>query len=124
MRAIDDPRLVERLAADAIPLEVSPISNVATGAYPSLEAHPFLRLRDAGVVVTLNSDDPPMFGAWLTDVYEAARRVWRIPDEDLADLARAAVRASFADEATKAGIERDVGEWLTRPRQEALPASG
>ena len=124
VRAIDDPRLVERLATDQIPLEVSPISNVATGAYPSLEAHPFLRLRDAGVVVTLNSDDPSMFGAWLTDVFEAARHAWALSDEDLADLARAAVRASFADGATKAGIERDVGVWLTRPRQEALPASG
>ena len=57
----------------AIPLEISPISNVATGAYPSLELHPFMRLREAGVVVTLNSDDPPMFGAWLADVFEAAR---------------------------------------------------
>jgi adenosine deaminase len=65
-----------------------------------------------------------MFGAWLTDVFEAARRVWALSDEDLADLARAAVRASFADDATKADIDRGVGEWLTRPRQEALPASG
>ena len=47
-----------------------------------------------------------------------------LPDEDLADLSRSAVRASFADGATKAGIERDVGVWLTLPRQEALPASG
>lgn len=124
VRAIDDPRLVDRLAADEIPLEVSPISNVATGAYPSLEDHPFLRLRDAGIVVTLNSDDPPMFGAWLTDVFESARRVWSMSDEDLADLSRAAVRASFADDATKAGIERGIGEWLTRLGQEALPASG
>ena len=124
VRAIDDPRLVERLAADGIPLEVSPISNVATGAYASLEEHPFLRLRDAGVVVTLNSDDPPMFGAWITDVFEAARRVWQLSDEELADLSRAAVRASFADDTTKAGIERGIATWLTSPGQEALPASG
>ena len=62
VRAIDDPRLVERLAERGSRLEVSPLSNVATGVFPSLEAHPFLRLRNAGVVVTLNSDDPPMFG--------------------------------------------------------------
>jgi adenosine deaminase len=115
VRAIDDPRLVERLAADAIPLEVSPISNVATGVYPSLEEHPFLRLRDAGVVVTLNSDDPPMFDAWLGDVFEAARRAWELTDDVLADIAKVGVRSSFADDATKAEIERDIDAWLAEP---------
>jgi adenosine deaminase len=115
VRSIDDPRLVERLADDAIPLEVSPISNVATGVYESLEEHPFLRLRDAGVIVTLNSDDPPMFGAWLTDVYEAARAAWRLSDEELAGLARQSVRSSFADAGTKAEIERDIAGWLNVP---------
>lgn len=115
VRSIDDARLVERLAAEAIPLEVSPVSNVATGVYPSLEAHPFLRLRDAGVIVTLNSDDPPMFGAWLADVYEAARSAWHLSDGELADLARESVRSSFADEGTKAGINRDIEAWLGAP---------
>lgn len=112
VRSIEDPRLVDRLASDGIPLEVAPISNVATGVYGSLEEHPFLRLRDAGVIVTLNSDDPSMFGAWLTDVYEAARVVWDLSDEGLAMIARQGVRASFADPATKAEIERDIGAWL------------
>ena len=72
VRSVEDPALVEHLAAIGIPLEVSPVSNVATGVYPSLAEHPFRLLRDAGVTVTLNSDDPPMFGAWLTDVYRTA----------------------------------------------------
>jgi adenosine deaminase len=112
VRSIDDPRLVERLAADGIPLEVSPISNVATGVYPTLAEHPFLRLRDAGLTVTLNSDDPPMFGAWLTDVYEAARTAWGLSDEELAAIARAGVRASFADDDVKAEVERGIDDWL------------
>ncbi|MGZ4147802.1 MAG: adenosine deaminase [Actinomycetota bacterium] len=115
VRAVDDPELVEELARRRIPLEVSPVSNVATGAYPSLDAHPFLRLREAGVVVTLNSDDPPMFGAWLADVYEAARAAWDLTDEELADLARTAVRASFADDVTKAAIVREIDGWLLAP---------
>ena len=115
VRSIDDPRLIERLADDAIPLEVAPISNVATGVYASLEEHPFLQLRDAGVIVTLNSDDPPMFGAWLTDVYEAARSAWHLSDDDLASVARQGVRASFADDRTKAEIERDIDAWLHPP---------
>lgn len=115
VRSIDDPRLVERLADDGIPLEVSPVSNVATGVYRSLEEHPFLRLRDAGVVVTLNSDDPPMFGAWIADVFEAARSSWALTDDELASIARAGVRASFADDATKTEIERDIDAWLEAP---------
>lgn len=115
VRSIDDPRLVDRLAAGGVPLEVSPVSNVATGVYASLEEHPFLRLRDAGVVVTLNSDDPPMFDAWIADVYEAARRAWRLPDEELADISRAGVRASFADDGTKAAIERGIDAWIATP---------
>ena len=76
--------------SSAIPLEVSPTSNVATGVYASLADHPFPRLRDAGVVVTLNSDDPSMFGSWVSDEYRVARDVFGYDDEDLADIAAAA----------------------------------
>ena len=104
MRASEDPALVEHLAATGIPLEISPVSNVATGVYGSLAEHPFPALRDAGVTVTLNSDDPPMFGAWLTDVYRSARDTWSFDDVDLAEIARTGVRASFADDDVKAEI--------------------
>jgi aminodeoxyfutalosine deaminase len=110
--AAGDPDLVAHLADLRIPLEVSPVSNVATGVYASLADHPFERLRAAGVVVTLNSDDPPMFGAWLTDVYEAARQTWEYTDEQLAEIARTGVRASFADDDLKAAIDRDIDGWL------------
>ena len=112
VRSIDDPRLVDELAARAIPLEVSPVSNVATGVYPSLDEHPFVRLRDAGVVVTLNSDDPVMFGGWLDGVYGAARTTWGLTDAELAGLARTAVDASFADDATKTGLRTGIDTWL------------
>jgi adenosine deaminase len=112
IRAIDDPSLVAYLAERQIPLEVSPLSNVATGAWPSLAGHPFSRLREAGVVVTLNSDDPPMFGGWLTDVFEAARSVWGYDDDDLAAVARTGVEASFADEATKRSLLAAIDAWI------------
>ena len=115
VRAIDDPSLVLELARRAIPLEVCPVSNVATGAYASLAAHPFLALRDAGVVVTLNSDDPSMFGGWLTEVYVAARDAWELDDAALAAIARAGVDASFAEEALQATLRRDIDAWLTVP---------
>lgn len=59
-----------------------PHSNVATGVYATLEEHPFPRLRDAGVVVTINSDDPAMFGSWVSDEYGVAREVFGYGDED------------------------------------------
>jgi adenosine deaminase len=112
VRSIDDPALVEHLAELRIPLEVCPLSNVSTGVYASLAEHPFPRLREAGVVVTLNSDDPPMFGAWVTEVYDAARAAWDLTDVDLAEIARTGVDASFADEATKAELGRAIDDWL------------
>ena len=83
VRSIDDPRLVERLAELALPLEVCPSSNVATGVYATIEEHPFRRLRDAGVVVTLNSDDPALFGSWVSDEYRVAREAFGFDDAEL-----------------------------------------
>ncbi len=108
MRSIEDPALIRHLADIGMPLEVCPSSNVATGVFASLEEHPFPRLRGAGVVVTLNSDDPAMFGSWLCDEYRVAREVFGYHDEDLAEIARTGVRASFADDDLNAAILRDV----------------
>jgi adenosine deaminase len=115
VRSIEDPRLLAVLAARGIPLEVAPISNVATGVYASLDDHPFARLRDAGVIVTLNSDDPSMFGGWVDRVYAAARDTWTFSDDVLADLAAASVRASFADDGTKAILLEGIDRWLESP---------
>jgi adenosine deaminase len=112
VRSIDDPRLVERLAELAIPLEVCPSSNVATGVYATINEHPFRRLRDAGVVVTLNSDDPGLFGSWVSGEYRVARDAFGFDDVELADIATASVRASFADDDVKARILRDIEGWL------------
>jgi adenosine deaminase len=112
VRAAEEPSLVEALAARALPLEVCPISNIATGAYPNLAAHPFPTLREAGVVVTLNSDDPAMFGGRLTDVFVAARDAWGYDDETLADIARTAVDVSFADDHVKQTLRDGITGWL------------
>jgi len=113
VRSVDDPRLVDRLAELRIPLEVCPTSNVATGVYASLADHPFPRLRDAGVVVTLNSDDPAMFGSWLSDEYRVARDAFGYDDADLADIAATGVRASFADDDDKLRMLKDIATWLS-----------
>ena len=112
VRSIEDPHLVEELATRGIPLEIAPVSNVATGVYASLDEHPFSRLRDAGVVVTLNSDDPSMFGGWVDGVFEVARDTWGLSDDTLAELAAAGVRASFADDDMKATLLAGIDAWL------------
>ena len=69
VRSIEDPKLVEYLAANRIPLEVCPTGNICTGVYVSPEDHPLKRLYDAGVPITLSTDDPSFFGVSLTDEY-------------------------------------------------------
>jgi len=83
--------------------------------YADVAVHPFRVLRDAGVTVTRKSDDPPMFGAWLTDVFEMARASWGYDDIELAEIARAGVRASFADDDLQRGILEDIDAWLVEP---------
>jgi adenosine deaminase len=115
VRAIEDPALVAELADRRIPLEICPVSNVATGVYDDVASVPLPALRDAGVVVTLNSDDPSMFDAWLTDVYAAARDAWGLADAELADLAHAAVASSFADDDVKTTVRTGIEAWLAAP---------
>jgi len=124
VRAIDDPRLVEHLAERGIPLEICPTSNVATGAVASLDDHPFPRLRDAGVTVTLNSDDPGMFGSWIASEFEVARRVFGLDDDALADVAANGVRASFADASLKEDLLRGIETWRSTPEDAATTATG
>ena len=102
--AAQDPALLAHLAEAGVPLEVCPSSNVATRAVRSLEEHPIRVFRDAGVVVTVNSDDPPMFGTTLNREYEIAADLLDLDEAGVAELARAAVRVSFAEADIKARI--------------------
>jgi len=92
---LEDPALVALLRERQIPLEVSPTSNVCTRQVPDLAAHPLPRMLEEGLFVTLNSDDPPMFGTTLTREYRQAAAVLGLGREQLADLAASGVRASF-----------------------------
>ena len=83
-----DPALLAHLAATGIPLEVCPSSNIATRAVATLEEHPIRAFRDAGVTVTINSDDPPMFGTTLNREYEIAADLLGLDEAGVAELAR------------------------------------
>ncbi len=101
VRAIEDPALVERLAREGVVLEVCPASNIALKVFESYAAHPFTALREAGVKVTLNSDDPPHFGTTLDNEYAIARRHFGLDDAALTAITRTALEAAFCDAATR-----------------------
>ena len=109
--AVRDERLLAHLAEAGIPLEVCPTSNVATRAVASLDEHPIRAMRDAGVVVTVNSDDPPMFGTNLNREYAAAADLLGLDEEGLRELARTGVRSSFFDDAAKARLIAEIDAY-------------
>ena len=104
VRAIEDPALVAELAERGIVLEVCPSSNVSLGLFPSYEDHPLGALRDAGVRVTLGSDDPPYFGCSIGSEYAVAHQRIGFEEEQLRAMTRLAVEASFAEDAVKEAL--------------------
>lgn len=109
---VRDPELVAYLAEHRIPLEVSPTSNVRTRAVPSLAEHPLPALVEAGVAVSINSDDPPMFGTTLNQEYAVAAELLDLDHAGVADLARAAVDASFLPAPDKARLRAEIDAYL------------
>ncbi|MBV2186070.1 MAG: adenosine deaminase [Rhizobium sp.] len=101
VRAIEDADLVKRLADLGTVLEVCPGSNIALKVFPDYESHPLRRFVDAGVRVTLNSDDPPFFHTSLAMEYETASRVMGFTDAEINAMTRTAIEAAFVDEATR-----------------------
>ncbi|CAB4914363.1 unannotated protein [freshwater metagenome] len=106
--AAEDPELLAHLAETGVVLEVCPTSNVATRAVDRIEDHPLRTFVDAGITVTINSDDPPMFATTLNNDYEVAAGLLDLDERGVADLARAAVDASFAPAEVKARIAAEI----------------
>ncbi len=95
IRAAEDPELLRRLREERIPLEVCITSNVRTGAVRSLDAHPVRKLVDAGVIVTLNTDDPGMFGSDLATEFRLAEEVFGLSAAELDVIRRNAFEYRF-----------------------------
>lgn len=110
--AAQDTELLRHLAEQRIPLEVCPTSNIATRAVRTLDEHPLRRLVEAGVPVTINSDDPPMFGTDLNTEYAIAARLLELDAAGVATLAGNAVEASFMPEAKKAELNAEIAAHL------------
>jgi len=110
-----DPELLAHLAATGVPLEVCPSSNIATRAVARLEDHPIRVFRDAGVTLSVNSDDPPMFGTTLNREYAIAADLLGLDEAGVADLARAAVRSSFAPDDVASRVLGEIDAYAAGP---------
>ncbi|WP_309648480.1 adenosine deaminase [Nocardioides sp.] len=109
--AAADPALLAHLAEHRIPLEVCPSSNIATRAVATLAEHPLKAFVDAGVVVTINSDDPPMFSTDLNREYAIAADLLGLDEHGVADLARTAIDVSFAPDDVKASVRAEIDAY-------------
>jgi len=113
VRAVEDPALVAYLAAHRIPLEISPTSNIRLGIYPGLAAHPLRRLHDAGIVVTVNSDDPPLFNTTLNDEVALLADPFGFAVEAIDAMLLNGVRHSFLPPGWRRAMEADFVAELT-----------
>ncbi|KQV65829.1 adenosine deaminase [Nocardioides sp. Root122] len=112
--AAQDPELLAHLADTGIVLEVCPTSNIATRAVDRIEDHPLRSFVDAGVTVTINSDDPPMFSTTLNHDYEVAAGLLDLDEQGVADLARAAIAASFAPDDVKTRVRGEIDAYAAQ----------
>jgi aminodeoxyfutalosine deaminase len=110
--AVQDQELLAYLAETGVPLEVCLTSNLRTRAVPTLAEHPLPSMVQAGLVVTINSDDPPMFGTTLCKEYALAADLLGLGAAGVAELARASVRASFAAPPVKARLLEEIDAYM------------
>ena len=112
VRSMEDPGLVARLRDEQIALTVCPLSNVALRVVAALGDHMLPSMLDAGLLATVNSDDPAYFGGYVDDNLAAVRHVFGYDDARMAALARNSFDACFAPEADKQRWKAEVDSWL------------
>jgi adenosine deaminase len=118
IHSIHDPQLLEHLRRRGVVLDVCPTSNLFTGAVASWEQHPIRRLYEHGVKLTINSDDPTFFGTTLVDEYRRIVQYHSFTADDLCNMVRTSVEATFLDTTARAHLRTRVESELARLREE------
>lgn len=118
IRAVEDPELVAHLRRNGIACDVCPTSNVRLGVYPTYSAHPLRQLWDAGVVVTVNSDDPPLFNTSLNAEYEHLVMDFGFTADELEQISLNGIRASLLPPNKKARLQAEFRAEFARLRTE------
>jgi len=109
VRCIENPPLVERLRAQGVPLTVCPLSNVKLRVFKRIEDHNLKKLLDAGLVVTVNSDDPAYFGGYVLDNYMAVANALGLSRTELARLCANSISASLLSNERKSELLKQIG---------------
>ena len=113
LSVVQDPDLVARVVAQQIPFTVCPVSNVRLRAVPSLAEHPLPAMMEAGMLVSIHSDDPPYFGAYVDEVDDAVTAAYGLTRDQRAALAAASFRGSFLAPARVDAYLAEVEAWRT-----------
>ena len=109
VRSVEDPALMAELVKRDIALEVCPGSNIALSVYPDLASHPLTKILEVGISTSLNSDDPPFFATTVGAEYQSGAKDLGLDLEQLRNISRMAMEASFADADTKARLLAVIG---------------
>jgi adenosine deaminase len=112
VRCVEDERLVQRLAAEQIPLTVCPLSNVTLRVFPSMRQHDLPALLQRGLLVTINSDDPAYFGGYVADNIAAVAEAFDLGRHEVAQLARNSFRAAFLSDPVKDAYLAEVERYV------------
>ncbi|MFO7548543.1 MAG: adenosine deaminase [Acidimicrobiia bacterium] len=120
VRSVEEHALVERLARDRVPLTVCPLSNIRLKVFDRLEDHPLASMMDAGLRVTVNSDDPAYFGGYIGDNYVRSEQAMRLGRERMVTLARTSLESSFLADDERARLIRRLDEYLASRPSEAM----
>ncbi|MFI8083792.1 adenosine deaminase [Kitasatospora sp. NPDC086009] len=115
LRCLEDPALVDRLVREQIPLTLCPLSNVRLRCVDTLADHPLPAMLAAGLLVTVNSDDPAYFGGYVDDNFRAVAGALALAPETLRLLAANSFRASFLDEDRRAALLAEVAAYAFEP---------
>ncbi len=112
VRCDEDPALMERLREEQVPLTVCPLSNVKLCVFDHMSDHNLGRLLEQGLCVTVHSDDPAYFGGYMNETYSAIQRHLDLTREDLHQLARNGVQATFLPEREKARLVQELDDYV------------
>jgi adenosine deaminase len=113
VRSAEDPDLIRRLNEERVPLTVCPLSNVALKVVDAIGSHALPSMLEAGLAVTVNSDDPAYFGGYVDDNFAALEQAFKLSAEKLAGLARNSFEACFASDADKRRWLAEVDAWAS-----------
>jgi adenosine deaminase len=112
VRCVEDPKLVERLREEQIPLTVCPLSNVKLRVFDSIQDHDLKQMLDLGLCVTVNSDDPAYFGGYVDENFHAAQAGLHLSRDDIHRLVKNSFQASFLDKETKQRLLEELDDYL------------